>query len=152
MKPLLFKEKGFFESAQDVVSLVRNKMRKYDYNGPAGIDFYIFRDHTNSLHLKVFGEINPRTTMAHISNGLRKYLSSNIPTHWLLNNARALKESKFNSWSDFYEVVKQEQPLIIEKSKWVGGIVFTNDPYLDNRSQSILAIGEEAINYINTKI
>ena len=119
----MFKKDGFFETANKVVAAVRKRMSKFNYNGPAGIDFYIFQDQTHSLHLKTFGEINPRTTMAHISNGLRKHISSNVESRWILKGAKDLKNSKFKSWSDLYEIAKKEHPLVIKKTKWNKGIL-----------------------------
>ena len=127
-------------------------MSKYKYTGPAGIDFYVFKDQTQTLHMKSFGEINPRTTMAHVSNGLRKYLNASVKSCWILKNARDLKSSGYNTWSDFYSEAKLKHPLIVKNKKWISGILFTNDPYTNNHSQSILAIGEQAIDYINSQI
>ena len=53
-----------FQLANETINWVRQEMSKYKYTGPAGIDFYVFKDQTQTLHMKSFGEINPRTTMA----------------------------------------------------------------------------------------
>ena len=91
-------------------------MSKYKYNGPAGIDFYVFKDQTQTLHMKSFGEINPRTTMAHVSNGLRKYLNASVKSCWILKNARDLKKFKiYNTWSDFYSEAKKNIRLLLKK-------------------------------------
>ena len=126
-------------------------MSKYKYTGPAGIDFYVFKDQTQTLHMKSFGEINPRTTMAHVSNRLRKYLNASVKVAGFLKNARDLKSSGYNTWSDFYSEAKLKHPYC-EKQKWISGILFHRDPYTNNHSQSILAIGEQTIDYINSQI
>lgn len=121
---------------------------KEGFQGPAGIDAFLYRDDTGvqGLRLKPIVEINPRFTMGRVALELAKRLAPGSCGVWLHVTLAHLKDSGFESALAFeesleallpFESLPGERPLIRK------GAIFTTDPGLAKAAVSVLLVSSD---------
>lgn len=124
------KESLFSELLFEVASFVEKKLAEQGYTGFAGIDTF-FYEHEGQHFFCPIVEVNPRYTMGHVALALEKYLSTGTNALWIHLHQKDLKQSGYQNFLQWSEVLKKQYPLHLNANKLKkieSGILFTNDP------------------------
>lgn len=102
-----------------------------DFEGPLGVDAFIYRDPTGSLRLKAVVEINPRFTMGRIGYELGERNAANSLGLFQVLTRSQIRKSKTPRFSDFAEQLIAEHPVRLTeetKPRIISGSFPLNDP------------------------
>ncbi|MDP6626039.1 MAG: hypothetical protein QGG87_06265, partial [Nitrospinota bacterium] len=139
--PRFFKELIHFTG-----DFVGRKLLDAGYNGPAGIDAFIYQEKrvkSTSFRFKPIVEINPRNNMGRVTFELGKCVSKGLTAHWGILTRKHIEKQGFNSFKELAEELNNKFPLRKEKrkgNKWVEGALFTSDPFQAEEFISLLLV------------
>ena len=122
-----------------IVRRLEPKLREVDYQGPIGIDAFVFRMPAGECRLKPVVEINPRYTMGRLTLELMKRAAPGRSGCLRLVNRTAARAAGFDDFAAFARSLRERHPL-----RWEGepvprileGALCLNDPA---RAQAMLA-------------
>jgi len=131
--------------------LIRKDLGDISYHGPAGVDFPVFRDRqSGQVFVKCIGEINPRVTMGHISMSIEKrlragnHLKAKQAACWRLLNQADLRHGGIRYAQQLLPIIES---LNIDLPS--GQCLYpTSDPQSESTNISLLAIGSDAIRFL----
>ena len=124
---------------------VQKDLNQHAYEGPAGMDFYVYRDTNDAILIQAIGEVNCRTTMGHIATALERTRFSTQSHIWLTVTLSELLPIGFSSIRSFANYLKR---LVEGEDE----ILFTNDPDKALGALSFMLRGREAISQLNRDI
>ncbi len=91
--------------------LLNATLSAIDYEGPIGVDAFVYRNNEDALRLKPIVEINPRYTMGRIGHELsHRNAPSSVGLFEILSKSQ-LKKSPYQSFSDYCAALIMEQPV-----------------------------------------
>ncbi|WP_186649842.1 DUF455 family protein [Fluviispira vulneris] len=133
-----------------VAEFVAEQLKNAKYEGPAGIDAFIYSDKNSKygFRFKVLSEINPRYTMGRVALEISKRIQSGAFAVWAHIRIEDILKNGFHSLEDFttqihnkFPVIKKDglKPLIKE------GILFTNDPKSAKFVLTTLIVGKTVL-------
>lgn len=111
---LMKKALPVYEEGGDLVCLLERCLRRVGYNGPVGVDAFVYYDENDELTLRMVCEVNPRYTMGRLSLELSKKVA---PGHSVKFEITKKQEKSFH---DTFE--------LDSKGLFTEGHVYLNDP------------------------
>lgn len=139
----------FKELIHSTGDFVGRKLLDLGYNGPVGIDAFIYQEKKGkslSFKFKPIVEINPRNNMGRVTFELGKYVRKGHIAHWGILTRKHIEKQGFNSFKELAEKLNNKFPLRKEKrkgNKWVEGVLFTSDPFQAEEFISLLVVEPE---------
>ncbi len=115
-------------------------LRAVGFNGPLGVDAFIYRDLGGQLRLKPVVELNPRYTMGRVAWEIGQRNAATSVGFFQILNRSQLKKSGAAGFSGYSEAVGRENPLCFSNEKIpriVSGSFPLNDP---SQSKQFLAL------------
>ncbi len=141
---------------QKLLKDIGDALRAAGYEGPAGVDAFIWKDQDENLRIKPVVEINPRWTMGRVALAIEKYTSPKSPALWLLLNTKQLKKMGFSSFVAFADFIRKAHPLKIDISgdrRWISdGVLFTTQVGRSKNTLTVLFVGSDAIDYAERSV
>jgi len=101
--------------------------------GNFGVDAFVYRDAEQQLKMRPFVELNPRTTMGHVSLALEKRIASGVRAEF-----RILTRSQFLQQRDYLESLKLECD---HDGRWRSGVVWLGRRSDDARLVPCVVVG-----------
>lgn len=109
------------------------QLQKLGYQGPAGVDAFLWKDQNGKLFLKPLVELNPRWTMGRVALELEKFLAPGIKGLWAFVLLREVKRQGYESFQEYSKALQDRYPLVCRdagsKKRIESGVFFTNDPH-----------------------
>ena len=105
-------------------------------SGPFGIDAMVYRDVAGQLKIKPLVELNPRTTMGHVSLALSKRLASGVMGQFRIFTAR--------QWRKIAPSLESLPLICTREGHWKSGVVMMGDAAI--KFVPVVLVGNEALN------
>lgn len=115
---------GVEELMQRLAKWTGEKLYKFGYSGPFGIDAFVFRSRDGNLRLYPMIEINPRHTMGRVSVALAKRIAPGRTGVWLHVSKSWLQKLRAGSFLELKQRWEEKLPLQTYSNS--GGIVIVN--------------------------
>ncbi len=126
----------------NLFAALEQELRLVDFQGPLGIDCFVYRDSTGAMRLKPVVEINPRYTMGRLTLELMKRVCPGSYGLFQLVNFPVLKAAGCADFKTFTIQQKTKFPMLLEGSpheRIREGYLCLTDP---ERAEVCLAIFE----------
>lgn len=139
----------FKELIHSIGDFVGKKLLDAGYNGPVGIDAFIYQEKRGkalSFKFKPIVEINPRNNMGRVTFELGKYVRKGKTAHWGILTRKHIEKQGFNSFRELAEKLYDKFPLRKENkkgNKWIEGVLFTSDPFQAEEFISLILVEPE---------
>ncbi|MCZ6673692.1 MAG: DUF455 family protein, partial [Verrucomicrobia bacterium] len=101
------------------------------FNGPLGVDAFVYRDLSGKLRLKTIVELNPRFTMGRLAHELGQHMAAGSMGCFQVLTQSQIQKTKTPRIFDFSEELKQRHPVVLTsepKPRIVSGSFPLNDP------------------------
>lgn len=108
-----------------------------ELSGPFGIDAMVYRDLDGELKIKPLVELNPRTTMGHVSLALAKRLGSGSVGQFRIFTAK--------QWRAVWPTLKSLPLLCSGQGHWKSGVIPLADVDAGAKLVPVVLIGNEAM-------
>jgi len=108
-----------------------------ELSGPFGIDAMVYRDLEGGLKIKPLVELNPRTTMGHVSLALAKRLSSGSVGQFRIFTAK--------QWRMVWPSLKSLPLLCSGEGHWKSGVIPLADVDAGAKLVPVVLVGNEAL-------
>ena len=112
------------------------ELRQRGFEGPFGVDAFVYRDFSGQLKLKPIVELNPRTTMGHIAMSVRKHLASVVPAEF-----RIFSRGEWNQLLSTTEPRLEMNP----DGRWSAGIIPFTEWNAKTKLVAAAVVGEDAL-------
>lgn len=115
----------------DLFAALEEALRPVNFQGPLGIDCFVYRDAAGAMRLKPVVEINPRYTMGRLMVELMKRVCQGSYGLFRLVNAGALKSEDCPDFKTYIVDQRKKSPVVLEGSpnpRIREGLVCLNDP------------------------
>jgi uncharacterized ferritin-like protein (DUF455 family) len=115
----------------DLFTRLEAELRRLDYQGPLGLDAFVYRTPTGDCRLKPIVEINPRYTMGRLTVELMKRACPGSQGVFRLVNRAQAKREGFETLPDWGHSLQERCPLRLEGEpvpKIRSGAICLNDP------------------------
>ncbi len=116
------------------------QLAQSNYNGPFGVDAFVYRDPDNQLRLKPIVELNPRYTMGRVGLELGKRNAPSSMGFLQILSRSQIKKNGVQRFSEYAAKLETEHPVVLTseaKPKIVSGSLPLVDPTL---AQDFLAV------------
>jgi uncharacterized ferritin-like protein (DUF455 family) len=100
----------------DLFAALEKELRLVDFQGPLGIDCFVYRDAAGAMRLKPVVEINPRYTMGRLTLELMKRVCQGSYGLFRLVNQVALKSEDFSDFKTYIAHQRENSPVFLEGS------------------------------------
>ena len=100
----------------DLFAALEQELRRVDFNGPLGIDCFVYRDGAGAMRLKPVVEINPRYTMGRLTVELMKRVCPGSYGLFQLVNYSALKAASCGDFKTFVVTQSKKFRVVMEGS------------------------------------
>jgi uncharacterized ferritin-like protein (DUF455 family) len=100
----------------DLFVALEKELRLVDFQGPLGIDCFVYRDATGAARLKPVVEINPRYTMGRLTLDLMKRACQGSYGLFRLVNFSMLKAAGCDDFKSFAAQQREKSPVVLEGS------------------------------------
>ena len=100
----------------DLFAALEKELRLVDFQGPLGIDCFVYRDATGAMRLKPVVEINPRYTMGRLTLELMKRVCQGNYGLFRLVNHPSIKTAGYADFKTFAAKQRENFPVILEGS------------------------------------
>ncbi|RKX34305.1 MAG: DUF455 domain-containing protein [Verrucomicrobia bacterium] len=122
------------------------ELRKRGYQGPVGVDAFVYRTPQGMMRLKPVVEINPRFTMGRLTVELMKQVSPGRNGFFRLFNRAEIEKAGHESLPRFAKELDRRFPLRLggnPKPKIRSGALCLNDPTQSSTWLAIFAVGRD---------
>ncbi len=96
---------------KDILAHLEKALASTTFQGPLGLDAFIYRDPNGYLKLKSVVEINPRVTMGRIAHEISIQLGGSSIGYFQIISRSQLKKTKVSSFTDYCTQLAQEHPI-----------------------------------------
>jgi len=138
-----FHRQEFPKHLEDKATEIGQRFFQEGYQGPVGIDAFIYKD-GSGIRLRKFVEINPRYTMGRIALELEKVLPYKTKGLWLHLSKNTIKRFGWQNFADCAQDFRHRFPQNFGKNtaqsprpQLAEGALFTNDP---SRASSVVSV------------
>ena len=100
----------------DLFAALEKELRLADFQGPLGIDCFVYRDAAGAMRLKPVVEINPRYTMGRLTVELMKRVCQGSYGLFRLVNQVALKSEDCSDFKTYIAHQRKTSPVVLECS------------------------------------
>jgi uncharacterized ferritin-like protein (DUF455 family) len=100
----------------DLFAALEKELRLADFQGPLGIDCFVYRDATGTMRLKPVVEINPRYTMGRLTVELMKRVCQGSYGLFRLVNQVVLKSEGCTDFKTYIAQQQKKSPVVLEGS------------------------------------
>jgi len=100
----------------DLFTALEKELRLVDFQGPLGIDCFVYRDAAGAMRLKPVVEINPRYTMGRLTLELMKRVCQGSYGLFRLVNVPALKVDGCDDFNTFAAKQREKFPVVLDVS------------------------------------
>lgn len=100
----------------DLFAALEQELRLVDFQGPLGIDCFVYRDATGAMRLKPIVEINPRYTMGRLTLALMKRVCQGSYGLFQLVNFPSLNAAGCADFKTYTIEQTKKLPLVLEGS------------------------------------
>jgi uncharacterized ferritin-like protein (DUF455 family) len=121
---------GLRQLHEEIFEALAGEFQRVGYQGPVGIDAFIYRSAQGQLHLKPVVEINPRYTMGRLTLELMNRVLPGRCGVFQLTNLSQVQAQGYETFRDYAEACRRRAPLILggmPVPKIDQGLVFLND-------------------------
>jgi uncharacterized ferritin-like protein (DUF455 family) len=94
-----------------VLKRLAAEFRALGYEGPAGLDAFVYRDATGNCRLKPVVELNPRYTMGRLLVELMRRAAPGTRGELRLIGQREMKEAGFDTLTDYAAALMEKSPV-----------------------------------------
>ncbi len=102
---------------QTLAPLLQQKLSEAGFQGPLGVDAFIFRDAQGQLRLKPVVEINPRYTMGRVALELgRNNAATSVGLFEIVSRSQA-KKCGFSNLADYASNLAEKNPVRLSEEK-----------------------------------
>ena len=119
-------------------------LREEGYEGPVGLDGFIYRRADGSLAVQPVCEVNARMTMGRVALALESRVHRRRVGLWTLVRVRDLV-ARHGSMEAFARYLEERHPVSLHRDRGSvlldGGVVATNDPITAKAVVGLLAVG-----------
>ena len=129
---------------------VFQRCREVGYEGPVGIDAYVYRQADGALRLKPVVEMNPRFTMGRMALSLRKWIAPGRDMALALLSPVQLRALELESFEALAEFLTQRFPLaVIEepKRRLAEGAFCLTDATFAKQCVAVLFVGRPSLSW-----
>jgi uncharacterized ferritin-like protein (DUF455 family) len=115
----------------DIATRLEVELRRLDYQGPLGLDAFVYRSPTGECRLKPVVELNPRYTMGRLTIELMKRTCPGSQGVFRLVNRAQAKRERFETFPDWGHSLQERCPLRLEGEPMPrirSGAICLNDP------------------------
>ena len=112
-------------------AVLEQRLRQLGFQGPLGMDAFVYRDSQGVFRLKPVVEINPRFTMGRVALELMRQVAPGSHARFQLINRAQLKASGFSDFFAWAQSRAQQHPCHLEGepvARLRQGMVCLNDP------------------------
>ncbi len=123
------------------------------YEGPVGVDAYIYRNMNGELRLRPIVEMNPRFTMGRLLMGLRRFSVPGRLVSFVLVSQVQLQKLKLDSFVALEEHLRRQFPVEMHghpKARIQSGAVCLNDAKRAKQCVAVLLVGEAGFSWPKT--
>jgi hypothetical protein len=116
---------------ESVIPWLSAALEESNYQGPLGIDAFVYRDLSGNLRLKTIVEINPRYTMGRIAYELGKHNAATSLGYFQIISRSQIRKSETPNFLDFAKKMVQQNPVELTnetKPRIVCGSLPLTDP------------------------
>ncbi len=120
------------------------ELASHGYEGPLGVDAFVYRDHAGTVRLKPFVELNPRYTMGRLTLELMSHVAPGRRGAFRLVTSGTAARSGFSTLTDLVARLRTRHPLVLGGAplqRIESGIVCLNDPATATRVLALLEVG-----------
>ena len=116
---------------ESVIPWLSAALEESNYQGPLGIDAFVYRDLSGNLRLKTIVEINPRYTMGRIAYELGEHNAATSLGYFQIISRSQIRKSETPNFLDFAKKMVQQNPVELTnetKPRIVCGSLPLTDP------------------------
>jgi uncharacterized ferritin-like protein (DUF455 family) len=132
---------------ETLLALLEQELRAAAYEGPLGIDAFVYRDPEGASRLKPVVEINPRYTMGRVTAELMKQTAPGGHGVFRILNKAALQQRGFASFPDYARALQERLPMHFAGAPVArirGGALCLNDPETVEACLATWVVGRDA--------
>lgn len=129
--------RAFYAAA---ITSVETELVKRGFEGPIGIDAFVYCDAEGALRVKPIVEINPRYTMGRLTIELMKNVAPGSRGEFRILNTSDLKKDGHEDFASFARSMTDRDAVVLSgapRPRLVSGTVAVNDPTV---AQAVLAM------------
>lgn len=126
-------------------------LERLEYQGPYGIDWFIFRKPDGQFALRLLSEVNVRWTMGHIAARLMRRVAHGQPGMWFAWRREQCTSAGFASFQAFANWAEEKFPPVFKaqtRGLIQSALLSLNDPAAATDALSLMAVGEEAMRWV----
>ncbi|NJM54976.1 MAG: hypothetical protein HC841_02770 [Verrucomicrobiae bacterium] len=131
---------------QTLMKMLEEELRAVAYQGPLGVDAFIYRDAGGVIRLKPIVEINPRYTMGRVTAELMKDTAPGSHGVFRILSKAALREQGFDDFRAYAQALQESQPVHLEGAPVArirSGTLCLNDPETAEACLATWEVGRE---------
>ena len=140
-----YHELGVAEALRQVGTAVGEALIKAGYEGPAGIDAFLYDDGAG-IKLRPLVEVNTRYTMGRIALELDRRIPSKTTAVWRHLSLAQVQALGHKDFTAFVTTMRGDHPLRYSRGFIEQGVLATNDPSLAKVVLSVLIVSPQAQN------
>jgi hypothetical protein len=138
---------GIYQVYEKLMELLEQELRAVEYEGPLGIDAFVYRDAEGVSRLKPIVEINPRYTMGRVTAELMRHTAPGSHGVFRIVSLATLRKHGFNSLQGYAHALHDRRPVHLEGAPVArirSGAVCLNDPETAQACLATWVVGREA--------
>ena len=117
-----------------------------DYQGPIGIDAFLYRGADGAIRLKPVVEINPRHTMGRLTIELMRQVGPGRAGFFRIHRRTEISQAGFETFGLFEESLHRKRPLCLKgrpKPRIESGALCLNDPLQARDWLAVFSVGRD---------
>jgi len=133
---------------ETLMVLLEQELRVVAYEGPLGIDAFVYRDAEGASRLKPIVEINPRYTMGRVTAELMKHTALGSHGVFRILNKATLQKQGFGNFPAYACALQERQPVQLEGAPVArirSGALCLNDPETAEACLATWEVGRHAM-------
>lgn len=135
---------AIYDLYHELLTMLEAELAPVGFQGPLGIDAFIYQTAGGELRLKPVVEINPRYTMGRVTLELLRHVSPGATAVFEIVNRAALRAGGFSDFSDYARALSERAPVRSEGSpvpRIREGALCLTDPSQAKEYLAVLRVG-----------